>query len=278
LRSFGEPDIATYGKNYGQGPYFAYNYLGESGALFFLRALPDNAAYSNIRIDALLGAGDTTASMQITYIDGINAETEFGTNLQNVGSTYPICFIYPIGRGQWYNKLSIRLTEVANPTLWDTYILDIYERQSDGQDVIIESFEVSFDPKARDTAGDSIWIVDILNLYSAVLNATMYKNEALEQFSAGYDENVKVYDKDIGTTSVVLTGGSASITDNKQDFVDWETGNPSLKDYTVTAKDARGNEIWGWLGVAGGTDNDTITVFSDRALTTQSWNGATTTF
>lgn len=277
IAEFGEPEISTYGKNYGQGPYFAYNYLGESGALYFTRALPENAAYSNIRIDAVLGAADTTASMQITYIDGVNTEDEFGTNLQSVGTSYPICFIYPIGRGQWYNKLSIRLTEVANPTLWDTYILDVYERQTDGQDVIIESFEVSFNPKAKDTAGDSIWIVDILNLYSAVFKASMYINKDLETFSDGYDVNVKVYDKNIGTVSSILTAGSASITDNKQDFSDWEPTGVN-GEYTITAKDAKGNEIWGWLGASGGSDDDTINVYSDRALAIQSWNGATASF
>jgi len=273
ISEFGEPNISTYGKNYGQGPYCAYNYLGEAGSLYFMRCLPDNAAYANIRIDATLAAADNTASMKVTYIEGINTEEEFGTNLQNVGDDYPICFLRPIGRGQWYNVLGIRLTEVSNPTFWDTYILDIYEKQSDGQEVIIESFEVSFDPKARDTAGSSIWIVDILNLYSTVLRAEMYKDADAETFSDGYDINIRVYDKEIGTTSVTLTNGSAEITDIKQDFSDWESN-----DYVIIAKDARGTEIWGWLGAAGGTDDESISVYSDRALTIQNWNGETTSF
>ena len=273
ISEFGEPNISTYGKNYGQGPYCAYNYLGEAGSLYFMRCLPDNAAYANIRIDATLAAADNTASMKVTYIEGINTEEEFGTNLQNVGDDYPICFLRPIGRGQWYNVLGIRLTEVSNPTFWDTYILDIYEKQSDGQEVIIESFEVSFDPKARDTAGSSIWIVDILNLYSTVLRAEMYKDANAETFSDGYDINIRVYDKEIGTTSVTLTNGSAEITDIKQDFSDWESN-----DYVIIAKDARGTEIWGWLGAASGTDDESISVYSDRALTVQNWNGETTSF
>jgi len=273
ISEFGEPNISTYGKNYGQGPYCAYNYLGEAGSLYFMRCLPYNAAYANIRIDATLAAADNTASMKVTYIEGINTEEEFGTNLQNVGDDYPICFLRPIGRGQWYNVLGIRLTEVSNPTFWDTYILDIYEKQSDGQEVIIESFEVSFDPKARDTAGSSIWIVDILNLYSTVLRAEMYKDANAETFSDGYDINIRVYDKEIGTTSVTLTNGSAEITDIKQDFSDWESN-----DYVIIAKDARGTEIWGWLGAASGTDDESISVYSDRGLTIQNWNGEITSF
>jgi hypothetical protein len=277
ISEYGEPNISIYGKNYGQGPYCAYNYLGESGALYFIRALPDDAAFANIRIDATIGATDTTAGYAITYVEGVNYKDEFGTNLQQSGTTYPICCFRPIGRGQWYNKLGIRLTEVSNPTLWDQYILDIYERQSDGQDVIIESFEVSFDSQARDNAGDSLWIVDILNLYSSVLRAEMYIDKDTERFSAGYEENIRVYDKDIGDTTVVLTGGSSTITDIKQDFTDWESA-AGPADYVVIAKDARGVEIWGWLGAAAGSDNEEIAVYADRLLTSQAWNGNTTDF
>ena len=277
ISEFGEPDISVYGKNYGQGPYCAYNYLGESGALYFMRVLSDNASFANLRVDAVFGSTDTTASMQITYVEGINTTSEFGTNLQQSGTTYPICFLRPIGRGQWYNKLGIRLTEVSNPTLWDTYVLDIYEKQSDAQDVIIESFEVSFNPLARDTAGESLWIVDVLNLYSSVLRAEMYISESLETYSAGYDINVRVYDKEIGTTSVTLTSGSADITDIKQNFADWESS-VGPADYCIIAKDSRGIEIWGWLGSASGTDDETISVYSDRMLTLQAWNGNTTDF
>jgi len=277
ISEFGEPNISVYGKNYGQGPYCAYNYLGESGALYFMRALSDNAAYSNLRIDATFGATDTTAGFQITWVEGMNSTDEFGTNLQQSGTTYPICFLRPIGRGQWYNKLGVRLTEVSNPTLWDQYILDVYERQSDGQDVIIESFEVSFNPLARDNSGESLWIVDILNLYSSVLRAEMYIDEDTDRLSDGYDINIRVYDKDIGTTTVTLTGGSADITDIKQDFSDWESA-AGPADYVLIAKDGKGNEIWGWLGASSGTDNETVAVYTDRMLTSQAWNGATADF
>ena len=277
ISEFGEPNISVYGKNYGQGPYCAYNYLGESGALYFMRALSDNATFSNMRIDATFGATDTTAGMQITFVEGINSIDEFGTNLQQSGDTYPIAFLRPIGRGQWYNKLGVRITEVSNPTLWDVYVMDVYERQSDGQDVIIESFEISFNPLARDNAGESLWIVDILALYSSVLRAEMWIDEDTDRYSDGYEENIRVYDKDIGTTSAVITGGSATIQDIKQDFSDWESAaGPS--EYTITAKDSRGNEIWGWLGAASGVDNEVIAVYSDRMLTSQSWNGNTADF
>ena len=277
ISEFGEPNISVYGKNYGQGPYCAYNYLGESGALYFMRVLADNATFSNMRIDATMGATDTTAGYQITFVEGMNDVDEFGTNLQQSGNVYPIAFLRPIGRGQWYNKLGIRITEVSNPTLWDQYVLDVYERQSDGQDVIIESFEISFDPLARDNAGESLWIVDILNLYSSVLRAEMWIDEDTDRYSDGYEENIRVYDKDIGTTSAVITSGSATISDVKQDFSDWESA-AGPADYVVIAKDARGTEIWGWMGAAAGVDNETVMVYADRMLTSQAWNGNTAEF
>jgi hypothetical protein len=272
ISEFGEPNISIYGKHYGQGPYCAYNYLGESGALYFMRVLSDNATYANMRIDATIQPGDSTAGYQITFVEGMNTTDELESNLQQDGTSYPICFLYPIGRGQWYNRIGVRLTEVANPTLWDQYIIDIYERQTDGQDAIIESFEVSFNQFARDTAGSSIWIVDILNTYSSVLRAEMFIDPDTDRLSDGYEQNIRFFDKDIDTNvTAVITAGSASLTDIKQDFSDWEGSGTG--DYVIVAKDGRGNEIWGWCGAAGGVDDESINVFSEISLSTQAWNG-----
>ena len=281
IAEFGEPNIVTYGKNYGQGPYMAYNYLGESGALYFIRCLSDDAAYSNIRLDAVFGATDTTSDIQVTFVDSLNSETEIKTNLSldTVPPRYPVCTLYPIGRGQWYNSLGVRITEVANPTLWDQYIIDIYERQSDGEDEIVESFEISFDPTAKDPAGDSMWIVDVLNTYSSVLRAEMELPSGV--YSSGYDVAVRVYDKDVGTVSTTLTSGTASITDSKQDFSDWDTSpEAGSAAYVISAKDAKGIEIWGWLGASSGIDGETVNVFTERVLTggIQSWNGNVSDF
>lgn len=281
ISEFGEPNISKYGKNYGQGLYCAYNYLGESGALYFLRVLPDDAAFANLRIDVLFGTTDTTSAFQVTSISGINTKAELKTNLEDIPpSTHPLAFLYPIGRGEYYNKLAVRLTEVANPLLDGVYVLDLYEKQSDGDDVIIESFQVSFDPTSRDLAGDSLFIVDVLALYSSVLRAEMQL--ASESYSPGYYKIVHIYDKNIGVVTANITSGSAEITDNKQDFSAWdkdpETG---YCNYVVIAKDAKGVEVWGWLGSSASyTDNVGCHVFNNRDLTiaTQEWNGNTTDF
>ena len=136
---WGEPDITEYGKNYGQGPYVAYNFLGEAGSLYWMRCLPDDAAYSNMRLDTKLAVADATASIFITYVDSLNSEAEIVTNLAQAVDTKPLAFLRPIGRGDYYNAIGVRLTQHSNPTLNDIYVLDIYEKQDDGDDVIIES-------------------------------------------------------------------------------------------------------------------------------------------
>ena len=279
VNEWGEPDITVFGKNYGQGPYVAYNFLGESGSLYWMRCLPDNATYSNLRIDTQLAAADATTSISITYVDSLNSIAEIQTNLEESGDTKPLAFLRPIGRGGYYNQIGVRLTQHSNPTLNDVYVLDVYEKQSDGDDIIIESFDISFDPFAQDNAGESIWITYVLEVFSAVLRSDMELTSG--DYTSGYDLAVRNYDKEIGNTSVVLTSGSATITDIKQDFSDWETtpevGNAA---YTVIAKDAKGNEIYGWMGASSGIDNETVNVFPDRVLTggTSGWNGATATF
>lgn len=279
ISEWGEPNIATYGKNYGQGLYLAYNFLGESGSLYFMRCLPDNAAYANIRIDTSLDSTATDASVSITYVDSVNTITELISSNATVGDTKPLCMLYPIGRGVYYNALGIRITSQANPMLAGIYVMDIYERQSDGDDVIIESFDVSFEPTQLDDAGDSIFIVDVLEKYSTVLRAEM--EVASGDWTDGYNLAIRTYDKSIGDVTAVDTTGVATITDSKQDFSDWQTspqtGNAS---YSITVYDAKGNKLTGWLGASAGVDDVTINVFNGRDLSTatQSWIGNTSLF
>jgi len=263
ISEFGDPDISKYGKNYGQGLYCAYNYLGESGSLYFMRCLSSNATYANIRIDAV--ETDTTADIQITYVDSLNSKTELKTNLTDLSPRHPIAFLYPIGRGEYYNALGIRLTEHSNPMLDGVYVLDIYQKQTDGNDEIIESFEVSFDPLSVDSAGQSLWIQSILETYSTVLRAEMYLTSGA--YSPGEEYVAKIYDKNIGTVSISNLG---TITDNKQDFSQWEDSG-GVGQYIVMAMDDKGQKVWGWAGAASGAQNETITVYNDKNLSVQGW-------
>jgi len=274
----GEPNISTYGKNYGQGPYCAYNYLGESGSLYHCRPMPDDASYANFKLDVSLAPADATSSVVITYIDETNAnsQSELITQLAQSGNTYPLCVLRPIGRGQYYNGLGIRLTEHANPLFLGVYNLDIYEKQSDDSEVIIESFAVSFDPRAFDDAGDSLWIASVLENFSAVLRCEMNIDD--ETYTSGYDQIIKIFDNEIGYVTVDLNAASATLTDTKQDFSEWETA-AATYEYCVEAVDARGNKLYGWLGNAAGTDNEEIEIYDGRlAGAARGWIGDTTAF
>jgi len=269
ISEYGEPNITDFGKSYGQGPYIAYNYLGESGALFWIRCLPDDAAYSNLRIDFTQDSTSAAGGqIQLRYVSGLNDDQEIVSNLETLGSIQPICMLRPIGRGDYYNALGVRITESSNPTLDGIYILDIYEKQSDDDEVIIESFEVSFDPNAIDSAGDSVFIEYILRTYSSVLRANMVRSN--DEYTDGYKTAVKSYDKEIGTVTATKDAGAAAIKDNKQDFSEWEASG-GTGDYVVIAKDGRGNEMWGWLGASFGSDSEEIKVYSDKNLTDQNW-------
>lgn len=279
ISEWGEPNITEFGKNFGQGPYIAYNFLGESGALYWMRLLPDDATYSNIRIDAKLANADSSASISITYVGSLNTQAEITTNLSQSGDIKPICFLRPIGRGDYYNSLGVRLTEHSNPTLSGIYVLDIYEKQPDGDDVIVESFDVSFNPFAVDNAGDTVFIQNILAAYSTILRADMVL--ANGDYSSGFELVAKIYDNEIGSVTVDLTSGSATIKDNKQDFSDWQYDGTDNSLFVVVAKDAKGNEIWGWMGTSDPSqDNEVVNVFPSRNLAgaTAGWNGAVSTF
>lgn len=273
ISEFDEPNINQYGKSYGQGMYCAYNYLGEAGSLYFMRCMPDDASFANILINVDMADTDSTSTITYEYIQSsdINSKQEIRTALAADGTSFPLCVLYPIGRGEYYNGLSVRLTSHANPMLNGIYILDVYENQSDGSEVIIESFEISFDPSVRDSTGDSIWIQYVLSNYSSVLRCEM-TTDGNEDFSVGYDLGIKIYDKEIGTVSLVETAGSAIITDLKQDFTDWVSSSYPLT-YCVEATDQRGNTIKGWCGALG-SDTDEITIFNDRLSSgTQGWIG-----
>jgi len=269
IREWGEPCITDFGKEYGQGLYNAYNFLGESGSLWFMRVLPDNATYSNIRIDAVWDGIDTTADIILTCVDRLEKMIDIESQLEQYGTTYPIMILYPIGRGDYYNMIAVRLTKHVNPMFEGVYVLDIYEKQADGTSAIVESFTVSLNINSRDRSGDSIFITDILEKYSNILRGHHLTPDG--ETSPGYDLVVKNYDNNMGNVSVDLTPGNATLTDSQQDFIDWEnhaeSGNAI---YSVTMIDERGIRLYGWLGASSGVDNETINIFNDRDLDTAS--------
>lgn len=287
ISEWGNPDMTKFGsldKTIGQAQYMAYNFLGESSALYFMRCMPDDAKFAALLISGELQPTDGTTSILISYPPERGSLFALQSSLEPLNHVHPLCVLYSSGRGEYYNALGVQLIAHANPMIDDVYILNVYEKQSDGTEAIVESFEISFNPESVDTNGDSLWIVDILERYSKYLRATMTMPSG--DYADGYDLLSRVFDKNIGIVSVTniptLMGGEASITDNKQNFHDWtnetEAGNAT---FMVIAKDSFGNEIYGWIGAAeDDTFGNTAHIFDGRDLTyaSRAWLGETTAF
>ena len=248
---YGDPNILDYGKDFGQGPYVAAKHLGVSSHLYVLRALPTDATYSHLFIGMQVGDYTVTNSSSTStwslqrlemapfYSNGIdlpsqNHVQELDTMLADgykVGNDQQGVLMYfrGLGRGASYNDFAIRLTRHTNSEMFGVYVLDIYETQSDGDDVIVESFNVSFDPDMTDDSGDSIFIEDVVNKYAknirCVVNREALHN--LELFKQDFYRNdptlpstvtqYNVYDEngqktDLGFKAIVIENASLDYT------------------------------------------------------------------
>ena len=78
---------------------------------------------------------------------------------------------------------------------------------------------------------------------------------------------------------MVESAGAATITDTKQDFTDWDTTSGTVYEYCITAIDAKGNKLYGWLGGTS-NDGDTIDIYDARVISgaAQNWIGSTGDF
>ena len=95
----------------------------------------------------------------------VDTEVYKGKDNQYAPHNCVIAYVRAIGRGDYYNKYSIKITSDANPQNFGTYKFQIYELQ-DGIDVLCESYNVSFDPEALDGDGESMYFADVINKFS----------------------------------------------------------------------------------------------------------------
>ena len=168
FKEYGKPNINTYGKSFGQGLYIANNFIVQSGSEYVMRVLPEDATYANLKFYI-----DSNNLLKLEADTNINSVEEIETRLVDP-SKKVIYIIVPIGRGDAYNEFSVNFT----PSLTDSeaYVLDVYRKTSDGDDVIAESFTVSFNPTKTDSSGESMFVVDVLKRYSQYLR--IYVNES----------------------------------------------------------------------------------------------------
>lgn len=93
---------------------------------------------------------------------------------------------YPYGRGEYYNRLGLKLTK-ARKSYDNAFILDIYELGDDSAYAnLVESFTVSFDIDAKDISGSSLFIKDVLDMYSDYIKCEVSENS---EYFGHYEEN-----------------------------------------------------------------------------------------
>lgn len=135
------------------------------------------------------------------YYDTLTSTLQESTNFAGTG--YPLMVFYPVGRGDSYDDFAVDISISANTNLEGVYDLNIWETQADGDDVIVESFSVSFIPTAVDESGQSLYVVDVLERYSQ--NMRVMLNETNINLWAQNGTDIVV-----GSTSIPihLYGGS----------------------------------------------------------------------
>lgn len=157
--------------------------------------------------------------------------------------------LYAIGRGTYYNNIQVSMALSSKTQLEDddyerTMILDIYDTNS-GSKVLLESFEVSFNPEAKDPVTDTpLFICNVLENYSNILRCksvdpTYLKKDYtyMNNINTNVDNLFREYERynTVGTTklSPALGGGYNGNLYNGNGTVNWNVAKNLLaKAYT----------------------------------------------
>lgn len=150
---------------------------------------------------------------------------------------------YPYGRGEYYNRLGIKLTK-AKKSYPGAFIIDIYEASEDGStNTLLESFTVSFDMDAKDMSGSSIFIKDVLDMYSDYVkceisdNIGKYEEPDEEKLENGDVNALEIsYDDLATTTTEMFSGGKDGSMYDKNGNLDWAAEAP------IMGKDGKATE------------------------------------
>ena len=120
--------------------------------------------------------GDDGNVYVLTYDSSTNQLTATpisDTSVSSLTSHYSAEVLYAFRgkyQGEWYNNLAISIDTYANRT--DYVILNEYQNQNN-TDIIVGQYNISFNPSAKDESGNTIFIKDILDVYSNDLFVTM---------------------------------------------------------------------------------------------------------
>ena len=210
FQEFGNPNLNyTNDKRFGIGPYVADNFLTESNNLYVIRCMPTAATYANIFItttstlDDLDSSGNVDDQDITCEIDSLASlstmslvEAGLSSGIDDTSAAgYNLVAFRGLGRGEYYNNVLIDVNKHPNSGLLgvrqDLYIIDVYLRQkytnrlttgdttnsgyAYADYTLVETFEVSFDPDAKDELFDSLFVEDVVNNYSNLIRVTAQK-------------------------------------------------------------------------------------------------------
>lgn len=170
-------------------------------------------------LESLFHGNDT---ITLAAIENINGNPIYNNNNRTASSCIA-GYVRAVGRGNYYNSYSIKIVSDANPSSFGTYKFQIFELQ-DGADVLCESYNVSFDPTALDSDGESMYWVDVINKFSerVVIEAN---DNAVDLFQQEI-KNFYLNDPTIADVAEGLTYTYTEVVDGKN--MSWEiplTGN-----------------------------------------------------
>jgi hypothetical protein len=183
--NYGEPNWTKHG----QAAYNALEWLQSGGDIYGLRVMPENSGYSNIIFNVqtkvesksvkdsngdLVTVDDVNVRPLVGYTSVNNTseealQNELTRTLPNTLDGYTnnqLFAIYPIGRGEYYNDMGIRLSR--NESYDSTYDFKLYdfeviqETDSGSVQVVEGPFVVSFSPDAVDVSGQSMFIESVI--------------------------------------------------------------------------------------------------------------------
>lgn len=103
-----------------------------------------------------------------------------------------------------------------------------------------------------------------------------YENGKLYSLSpVPNQETILKYKPDVKDSNqgVLTYPAATTFKDAGQDFDDWKNDGTATTTYKVKVTNSDGTVSWGYIGDIVGVDDTTITVYTDKDLTTAGWNG-----
>lgn len=195
---FTSENLSAQGKNFREGWMDMDRWLSISGSAYGIRLLPDvdaqagleSATFANLTLGyvkvndrKVLALASLDAMKGEAYVEAAMKQT-----IEGGASFEPIFMVKAYGRGEYYNDISFTLTPLANED--DVYSLDMYMLDDDGDPYIIDTRKVSFLEEKKDLDGESLFISDVLSMYSTLVDCRV-NSEKIPELATFRSSDIK---------------------------------------------------------------------------------------